>query len=214
MQGLLARSVVAVVIIVVAAWSASWRLESASAQAPTPTATPVPGSPTILVQAEDDKIVAGDPARITLIAFDNEAVDWIRWQARFADSDNDNNAADNEDNGEADNDEASNENTTDDDLLAAVDPDDNTNSATVDPDDNTNSATNDASAIDNDNIDPNADPGLAAVHEFECDEQTACANVWTIMTSKPGRYEIIGEVRDTTGLRGTSRTEIEVRERR
>jgi hypothetical protein len=206
MKGLLARSAVAVAIVLFTASAASWRLEPVSAQSPTSTATPVPGSPTVLVQLEDDKIVVGDPARITLIAFDNEAVDWIRWQARFADdADNDNDEADNEDNDEADNDNAA-----DTDVLAATDPD-NDNSA---DDDEDNENDNDSTAIDNDNIDPNADPGLAAVHEFECDEQTACANVWTIITSKAGRYEVVGEVRDTTGLRGVGRAELEVRQRR
>jgi hypothetical protein len=202
MKGLLARSAVAVAIVLFAAASASWRMEPASAQAPTP--TPAPGAPTVMVQFEDDKIVVGDPARITLIAFDNEAVDWIRWQARFADD------ADN-DNDEADNAEADNDNAADTDVLAAADPN-TTNSADDDEDDNQNDNT--TSAIDNDNIDPNADPGLAAVHEFECDEQTACANVWTIITSKPGRYEVVGEVRDATGLRGVGRAELEVRQSR
>jgi hypothetical protein len=208
MRGLLARAAVAAALIVFIATSASWRLESVSAQAPTP--TPVPGSPNVIIQIDDDKIVVGDPARITLIAFDNEAVDSMRWQARLADSDNDN--SDDADNDEGDNDEGDNE--------AGIDPNDgqgliaargdNDNAYDDNDDDNGNSNDN-ASLFDNDNVDPNADSGLTSEHEFDCDDQTACANVWTVMTSKPGRYEIVGEAKDQTGLRGRASTEIEVR---
>jgi hypothetical protein len=203
MRGLLARAAVAVALIVFIAASASWKLESVSAQAPTP--TPVPGSPSIIIQIDDDKIVVGDPARITLIAFDNEAVDSMRWQARLADSDNGN---DNTDDG--DNDEGDNE--------AGVDPNDGQGLITARDGDNDNAYDDDngnsndnASLFDNDNVDPNADSGLASEHEFDCDDQSACANVWTVMTSKPGRYEIVGEAKDQTGLRGRASTEIEVR---
>ncbi len=208
MRSLLARAAVGIAIVLFAASSASWQMEPVSAQAPTP--TPVPGSPTVMIQVDDDKVVVGDPVRITIIAFDDEAVDWVRWQARFADSDNDNDAGDN-----ADNDEGDNGNDNDDDVDADLltTPDPATDNSADDDEDNQNENDND-SAIDNDNIDPSADPGLAAVHEFECDEQTACANVWTITTMTTGRYEIIAEVRDTTGLRGTTRMEIEVRQRR
>lgn len=210
MRSLLLRAAVGIAIVLFAASSASWQMEPVSAQAPTP--TPVPGSPTVMIQVDDDKIVVGDPVRITVIAFDDEAVDWIRWQARFADSDNDNDdQSDNADNDEGDNGNDNGNDEADADLLVTPDP--ATDNSADDDEDNQNENDND-SAIDNDNIDPSADPGLAAVHDFECDEQTACANVWTIMTSKTGRYEIIAEVRDTTGLRTLTRTEIEVRQSR
>ena len=72
--------------------------------------------------------------------------------------------------------------------------------------DNGNGNTNDNSSDDAD-----ADPALTAEHEFDCDGNDNCANVWTITTTKRGRYEIVGEVRDNDGNRREVREEIEVR---
>jgi hypothetical protein len=207
MKWLLARSGVVGAFILFVAMATSSSMEPASAQTPTPVPTPVPGAPSVIVQIEDAKIVVGDPLRITLIAFDNQAVDWIRWDARLVGADNDNDD-DDEDNDDEDNDEADNG----DPLVVTVADPDNDNS--LDDDEDTAGDNDNGSDNNNDNVDPNADPALAVMHEFECDEQTACANVWTIPTSKPGRYEITAEVRDTTGLRGRSRAEIEVRQTR
>jgi hypothetical protein len=124
------------------------------------------------VQVEDDDVRVGDIARITIIAKDDDGIDWIRWEANLVESfDDDNeNANDNED---GDNDEASDNG--------------------------------------NDNSDDDADPALTAEHEFDCDGHDNCANVWTITTTKRGRYEIVGEVRDNDGNRREVREEIEVR---
>lgn len=202
MKGLLARIAVTVTLFGFAAGSASWSMEGASAQgrvAATP--TPVAGSPNVVIQIEDDNIVVGDPARITLIAFDDRAVDWIRWDARLS-SDLDNDNSDAADNAEADNGEADNAPGT----PVAASGNDNA----LDDDEDNDEADNENDNRD-DRVSAGTDPALAARHDFECDDQTACASVWTVMTSKPGRYTIRAEVRDTTGLRGAARAEIQVR---
>jgi hypothetical protein len=206
MKGLLARFGVAVALFVFAAGSATWSMEPASAQGQAAAPTAVPGSPSVMIQIEDDNVVVGDPARVTLIAFDDGAVDWIRWDARLSvDIENDNW-------GQADNEDGDNV-----DVLVATTPtptSENDNEFDDDEDnedeDNENWSQND-NWTENDNMSADTDPGLGALHEFECDEQTACANVWTIPTSKPGRYTIRAEVRDSNGLRGYARAEIQVR---
>jgi len=125
------------------------------------------------VQVEDDDVDVGDVARITIIAQDDDGIDWIRWEANLIESFDDDNANTN-DNEDGDNDEA----------------DDNGNDNASDDD---------------------ADPELTADHEFDCDDEENCANVWTITTTKRGRYEIIGEVRDSDGNRREVREELEVR---
>ena len=58
---------------------------------------------------------------------------------------------------------------------------------------------------------PTRIPALTAEHEFDCDDNESCANVWTITTTRRGKYEIIGEVRDNDGNRREARGQIEVR---
>ena len=60
-------------------------------------------------------------------------------------------------------------------------------------------------------IGPSGGSALTAEHEFDCDGKVECANVWTITTTKRGRYEIVGEVRDNDGNRREVRDEIDVR---
>jgi hypothetical protein len=194
MHVFIARLGLAVAILSFVAMSAAQPMEPAAAQEPTPVPTPVIGAPTVIVQIDDDEIDAGDDALITLIAFDDEGLEWIRWDARLVDDDEDDN-----DNESSDDD--SNEN-------AAVA---STVSVVIVDNDNGEDDDNSADIFDNDNFDPNADPALTTEQEFDCDEQTACANVWTIKTSKPGQYEIVGEARDTAGIRVQARAELEVR---
>lgn len=58
-----------------------------------------------------------------------------------------------------------------------------------------------ANGSDNGSDDADADPELTAEHEFDCDGKDDCANVWTITTTKRGRYKIVGEVRDEIEVR-------------
>jgi len=109
------------------------------------------------IQIDDDRIDVGDKARITIIASDDDGIDWIRWEAS---------------------------------RIESID------------DDNENG---------NDNSSADADPELTRAHEFDCDGKDTCANVWTVTTTKPGRYEIVGELRDNDGNRREVRDQIDVR---
>lgn len=117
--------------------------------------------PEVSIQIEDRRIEVGDRARITIIAKDDDGLDWIRWEGELVESFGD---------------------------------------------DNENSNGN-----DNRSDDADADPELTAEHEFDCDDNDDCANVWTITTTKRGRYEITAEVRDSNGNRRETHAEIEVR---
>lgn len=137
--------------------------------APAPVAASAPAStasndsdddvePDVSLQIEDRRIDVGDVARITIIANDDDGIDWIRWEANLLDS----------------------------------------------FDDNENGNGNDNNASD-------PDPALTSRHQFDCDDKETCANVWTVTTTKRGRYEIVGEVRDNDGNRREVREEIVVR---
>ena len=59
------------------------------------TATPVPEdpAPTITIQVDDERIVAGQTVSITVIAQDNGPIEWIQWEGTIEeDDDNDNKA--------------------------------------------------------------------------------------------------------------------------
>src|SRR5262249_9448502 len=48
---------------------------------------------------------------------------------------------------------------------------------------------------------PATDPELAT-HDFSCESQTECANIWTIAPTTPGRYTLWARAADTSGQRG------------
>jgi hypothetical protein len=55
----------------------------------TPTMTEDP-PPTVRIQVDDDRIQAGQSAKITVIADDNTGLDWIEWEGTTEESDNGN----------------------------------------------------------------------------------------------------------------------------
>ncbi len=62
---------------------------------PEPTATPVPEDPppSVSIQVDDERIVAGQTVSITVIAQDDGPIDWIQWEGTVEeDDDNDNQA--------------------------------------------------------------------------------------------------------------------------
>jgi hypothetical protein len=63
--------------------------------AATATATPVPEDPppTVSIQVDDERIIAGQTVSITVIAEDNKGIEWIQWEGTVEeDDDNDNKA--------------------------------------------------------------------------------------------------------------------------
>lgn len=57
----------------------------------TPTPVPEDSGPTVSMQLDDDRIVAGQGISITLIADDESGIEWIEWEGIVADSDDNGN---------------------------------------------------------------------------------------------------------------------------
>jgi hypothetical protein len=77
-------------------------VELPPAPEPTATMTPTPvledPGPSVSMQLDDDRIVAGQGISITLIADDESGIEWIEWEGIVADSDD--NGNDNQDTGD------------------------------------------------------------------------------------------------------------------
>ncbi len=65
----------------------------------TPTPTPADQLPAVTIQVDDNRIDPGEQIRVTVIASDDQGLDWIRWEGILADDGQDNGNGNGNDNG-------------------------------------------------------------------------------------------------------------------